>query len=48
MACWILVLQPGIELLPLAVEVWSLNHWTTREDPVHLFSWPCGVFSIFE
>ena len=40
--------QPGIELSPLAVEVRSLNCWTTREDPVHLFSWPCSVFSIFE
>ena len=22
---------PGIELMPLAVETQSLNHWTTRE-----------------
>ena len=29
----ILVPQPGIEPAPLAVEVWSLNHWTTREAP---------------
>ena len=31
MACGILVLQPGIEPTPLAVEAWSLNHWTARE-----------------
>ena len=24
--------QPGIK--PPAVEVWSFNHWTTREAPV--------------
>ena len=27
----ILALQPGIEPMPPAVEVQSLNHWTTRE-----------------
>ena len=31
-ACRILGPQPGIELLPLAVEVGVL-HWTTREVP---------------
>ena len=31
--CGILVPQPGIELMPPAVEVWSLNSWTTREVP---------------
>ena len=30
-ACTVLVLQPGIEPVPPAVEPWSLNHWTTRE-----------------
>ena len=25
--------SPGIEILPLAVEAWSPNHWTTREFP---------------
>ena len=29
----ILVPQPGIEPTPLAVEVWSLNHWTSGEVP---------------
>ena len=32
-ACGILVPQPEIEPVPLAVEAWSLNHWTTREVP---------------
>ena len=33
-ACWILVLQPGIEhVTDPAVEVWSLNHLTTRKFP---------------
>ena len=27
----ILFPQPGTKPMPLAVEVWSLNHWTTRE-----------------
>ena len=31
LACRILVLQLGIQLVPQALEVWSLNHWTTRE-----------------
>ena len=31
MAGGILVPQPGIEPVPPAVEVWSLNHWTMRE-----------------
>ena len=33
MACGILVPWPGIEFAPLALEVWSLNHWITREVP---------------
>ena len=32
-ACGILVPQPEIGPVPLAVEAWSLNHWTTREVP---------------
>ena len=32
-ACGILVSQSGIEAVPHAVEVRSLNHWTTREVP---------------
>ena len=33
MVCGILVPRPGIEPTPPALEVWSLNHWTTREVP---------------
>ena len=29
----ILVPQSGIQLMPPTVEVWSPNHWTTREFP---------------
>ena len=32
-ACGILVPRPGIELVPPAGEVQSLNHWTAREVP---------------
>ena len=32
-ACGILVPQPGVRPGPPALEVWSLNHWTTREVP---------------
>ena len=31
MAYRILVPQPGIKAMLPAVEVWGLNHWTTRE-----------------
>ena len=31
--CRILAPQPGIKPMPSAVEVWGLNHWTTRELP---------------
>ena len=34
---WDLVLQPGIEPGPPALEAQSVNHWTTRETP-KLFS----------
>ena len=27
----------GIKLTPLALEVWCLNHWTTREVPPCFF-----------
>ena len=37
-ACEILVSQPGIEPMPPAVEVRSLNHWTTREVPENSWS----------
>ena len=34
-ACRILVPQPGIKPVPLAVEAQSPNYWITREDPFH-------------
>ena len=34
-ACGILVSWPRIRPAPLAVEVQSLNHWTSREVPLH-------------
>ena len=37
MACRILVPQSGIEPVPLAVEAWSLNHCTSKEDPKMYF-----------
>ena len=37
-ACRIFVPLLGIEPLPLAVEMWSPNYWTTREVPQSPFS----------
>ena len=34
--CGILVLWPGIQPTPPAVDTWSLNHWITREVPIKL------------
>ena len=34
----ILAPQPGIESMPHAVEMWILNHWTTRKVPKNTFS----------
>ena len=31
---WDLVLGPGIQCGPLAMGVWSLSRWTTREVPL--------------
>ena len=36
-SCRILAPRPGMEPVPLAGEVRSLNHWTAREGPVGLF-----------
>ena len=33
MACRILVPQPGSESAPLALEAWSVSHWTIRKVP---------------
>ena len=48
-ACGILVPWPGSEPKPLALEVWSLNHWTAREDPPPAYGWQsfslgCSIF----
>ena len=32
-ACGILVSSPGVEQAPPALEIWRLNHWTSREIP---------------
>ena len=40
LACGILVPQPEIESTPLAVEVWSPNHWTVKEVPQRFFFFP--------
>ena len=37
-ACGCLDPRPGIEPVPLALEVRSLNHWTAREVPGQLYS----------
>ena len=31
---WILVSRVGIKLLPSAMDVWNLNHWTSRDVPL--------------
>ena len=38
MACGILIPWPEIEPMPPAVEVWSLDHWTTKEVLSALYS----------
>ena len=45
MACGILVPWAGIEPMTPALEVWSLNHWTTREVPKFLECLSTSVFS---
>ena len=35
-ACRILVPQPQTEPGLFMVETWSLNHWTTKEDPIFI------------
>ena len=33
MTCGMLVLGPGMEAVPPALEAWNFNHWTIREIP---------------
>ena len=35
--CGILVPWPGIKPVSSALQIWSLNHWTTREVPMGLY-----------
>ena len=37
MACGLLAPQPGIEPVPLAVQIWCFNHWVTEEVPMFSF-----------
>ena len=46
-ACGILVPQPGIEAMPPALEVWSLNHWTTREVLSSVISLTLELLCVF-
>ena len=46
MTCGILALQPGIELVSSAMEVWCFNHWTTREvNRVHTLKYKATLQS---
>ena len=45
-ACRILAPQAGIKPLPLAWEVHSLNHWTSREAPVLTSCQPSSLAAI--
>ena len=37
----------GIETVPLAVEAWSLRHWTTREIPSRwIYIYICFNFGV--
>ena len=47
MACGILVSWPGIEPAPPAVEVWSLNHWTSREVQINYYFFKFNSFLSF-
>ena len=46
MTCGILVPQPVIEPVPLAVRTWSPNHWTIREFLEKYFK--SNILSIFK
>lgn len=45
-ACGI-VLWPRTESVPLVVEMWSSNHWTTRGVPSLVFLWLFSFFPFF-
>ena len=43
----ILVPWPGIKPVPFASEVWSLNHWITRDIPIMMY-YPLYIIIIFD
>lgn len=45
-SCGILVHPPGIELKPLAVNAWNLNHWATREFPSEIYFFKMTYFQV--
>ena len=47
-ACGILVLRPGMEPQPPAVDVQSHNHWTTRESPYNFISQHSDINGLWE
>ena len=47
MACGILVPEPGIEPMPPAADVQSLNHWIAREVPIMIFNINSFFFFFF-
>ena len=47
-ACGILVYWPGIEFMPPAVEVQSINHWTTVKIPNSSFSCSNSCFDFIK
>ena len=46
MVCGILVPQPGIKPVPLAVEEQSLNYWTIREVCFKIFNFSLSLVPI--
>ena len=46
-ACRILVPQPRLEPMPLAMKAQSLNHWTARQISIYVYIQDFRVFSFF-
>ena len=46
-ACGILVSSPRVEQAPPALEIWRLNHWTSREIPKSYSSFKAMAFKHF-
>lgn len=43
---WILVPRVGNELLPSTLDVWNLNHWTSRDVPLSFLMEMFNLLSI--